>query len=205
MALFETSYSITNQLEGGYANDKDDKGGETYRGIARKFHPKWPGWKIVDQVKSKLSEKSPLGRGAGVGSLNALLDADEKLQSLIKKFYYEEFWIPIKGDLIPDQRIANEVYEQSVHMGVKKGSKYLQRAINILNRNQRSYEDIEPDGKIGNQTLLALNAAIKANGIRRVLNMLNMFQAKHQVEWMERDPTQEKFIGVLDRVEIVWS
>ena len=37
MAEFETAYYLTNKIEGGYANDQDDKGGETYRGIARNF------------------------------------------------------------------------------------------------------------------------------------------------------------------------
>jgi len=37
--------------EGGHANDPDDGGGETYRGIARKFWPQWAGWKIIDAAK----------------------------------------------------------------------------------------------------------------------------------------------------------
>ena len=65
------------QNEGGYANVSGDKGGETYKGIARNYHPDWPGWKIVDQVK-------PL-------SWNETIDNDT-LDFLVRAFYYEKFW-----------------------------------------------------------------------------------------------------------------
>ena len=34
--------------EGGYANMEGDSGGETYKGISRKWFPKWEGLKIID-------------------------------------------------------------------------------------------------------------------------------------------------------------
>ena len=37
MANFEEAYKKTSDFEGGYVNDEDDAGGETYRGIARNF------------------------------------------------------------------------------------------------------------------------------------------------------------------------
>lgn len=46
---FLKSYDILIKHEGGYVNDPDDKGGETYKGIARKFNPDWKGWKIIDK------------------------------------------------------------------------------------------------------------------------------------------------------------
>ena len=52
MADFEIAYGETEIREGGYVNDPADRGGETHRGVARKFHPKWPGWKIVDKYKA---------------------------------------------------------------------------------------------------------------------------------------------------------
>ena len=33
----------------------EDRGGETYRGIARRAWPKWAGWKIVDRILSALN------------------------------------------------------------------------------------------------------------------------------------------------------
>lgn len=54
------SYQINSHMinaileeEGGYVNDPDDQGGETYCGIARKHHPGWPGWQTVDAAQHK--------------------------------------------------------------------------------------------------------------------------------------------------------
>jgi len=196
MADFEISYKITNQIEGGYANDPDDRGGETYRGIARKFHPNWEGWRIIDDVKSKTQE---------VKRINEIFDKNDELEELIKNFYRSEFWSKVKGDALQHQSLANEMYDNAVNMGPEKSIEYLQRTVNILNRNQKSYNDIEVDRKMGLKTLAALTASIKANGIKRVVNVLNGFQVKHYIEIMEKNPTQEKYVGWFDRVEIVWS
>ena len=48
MANFIKSYEITCKHEGGYSFDPDDAGGETYKGISRRFNPQWSGWKIID-------------------------------------------------------------------------------------------------------------------------------------------------------------
>jgi len=198
MADFEISYKITNQLEGGYANDPDDRGGETYRGIARNFHQDWEGWKIIDDVKGETQD---------VKRINEILDENEELQSMVKSFYRNEFWNKIQGDAIQHQSIANEIYDNSVNMGPEKSIEYLQRTINILNRNKpnTTYKEIDVDRKIGLKTINALTQCIKINGYQRVLNVLNGFQIKHYLELMEKNPTQEKYIGWFDRVEVVWS
>jgi lysozyme family protein len=40
---------FTLRNEGYYVNDKDDSGGETYRGISRVNFPKWAGWAIEEE------------------------------------------------------------------------------------------------------------------------------------------------------------
>ena len=62
MADFRTAYYLTMGHEGGYNNDPDDVGGETYKGIARNYHASWEGWKIVDMYKSCLLYTSPSPR-----------------------------------------------------------------------------------------------------------------------------------------------
>ncbi len=196
MADFETAYYLTNKVEGGYVNDPDDKGGETYRGIARKFHPDWDGWIIFDKEKESSSS-----------SLSSRLDGNPVLQAKIQKFYLNEYWNKVNGDLIPEQRIANEVYDNAVNMGYKQSSEYLQRTINILNRNQKEdfYKDIKVDGNIGPGTIEALKQCLKLNGAKRVLNVINGFQFKHYLELMEKNPVNEKYIGWFDRVEVIWN
>ena len=51
MAIFNLAYKKLEVAEGGYVNDPDDKGGETYKGISRKANPNWAGWISIDQIK----------------------------------------------------------------------------------------------------------------------------------------------------------
>lgn len=192
MADFVQAYYITNQIEGGYANDKDDLGGETYRGVSRVNWPKWSGWEIIDSLKKSKSFPENLDKNVG-------------LQNSVQHFYESNFWNMIQGSLINNQAIANEVYDNAVHMGVERSAEYLQRTINILNRNGKLYKDIPVDRKIGNGTINALHTCIKANGAKRVLNVINGFQVKHYLEAMEKRATNEKYIGWFDRVEIIWG
>jgi len=115
MADFEKAYSRTGKFEGGYVNDPDDSGGETYYGIARKFHPTWPGWKIVDEQKKKSNFPKNLK------------DRRNELLPLEKVFYKKEFWDKVWGDSIKDQRVANDMYDTAVNMGVGTSIKLSQR------------------------------------------------------------------------------
>lgn len=192
MGNFILSYNRTSKFEGGYSNQKDDKGGESYKGISRVFHPFWNGWKIIDNYKSKKFFPNNL-----VG--------DSELELLVKDFYKIEFWNKIQGDAILNQELADELFDMSVNFGAVKAIIYLQRALNILNKNKLSYNDIIVDGVFGTKTLMALSSCIKANGWDLLLNVLNGFQIKHYIEIMERNPSQEIFIGWFKRVKITWE
>lgn len=73
---FKLAYAATMKNEGGYANNPHDRGGETWRGIARNFWGSWPGWKTVDEIKSQKPT-----------SLNLALQKSEALDDLVLKFY----------------------------------------------------------------------------------------------------------------------
>src|SRR3972149_1674828 len=118
MAEFETAYYLTNVIEGGYANDPDDRGDETYRGWSRNAHPDWTGWKIVDEAKTKAHT---------IKEINQWLENNTLIQQLLITGYKNEYWNRIRGDSISDQQIANEVYDNAVNMGVNTSSRYLQR------------------------------------------------------------------------------
>lgn len=192
MADFETAFNITDHAEGKYSNDKDDKGGETYRGRSRTAFPNWGGWKIIDAHKAD-------------PDFPKCLDKIKELQDLVKKSYYEIEWNGIFGNQIHNQAIANELFDNAVNMGVSKSVEYLQRAINILNRNGRLYPDIRADGAMGQNTIIALNQSIKIIGAGLLLNIINGFQIKHYLTLMERNPVNEKYVGWFKRVEIMWN
>ena len=130
------------------------------------------------------------------------LNKNEALQNLVFNFYRTEFWNKIQGDLLPSQLIADELFESSINLGVPAASEILQRSVDLLNRNISLYPDIAVDGIIGNQTLEALKKCLAANGKKLIYNLLNFYQAKHYIEIMEKDHTQEIFIGWFSRIEI---
>jgi lysozyme family protein len=89
---FEVAFAETMKSEGMYANVSGDSGGETIFGIARNCHPKWAGWVTLDKAKSIV--------GTTARAINAYLADNQEFLSLVKDFYYNEFWIKSdsKGD-----------------------------------------------------------------------------------------------------------
>jgi lysozyme family protein len=102
MASFEIADKLTSINEGGYANDGSDRGGETWKGIARKMHPQWEGWSFVDWYK-----KHP--------GFPSVLNKSDRLEELRKSFYKINFWDQIKGDELLFQEIANQIYDDAVN------------------------------------------------------------------------------------------
>ncbi|MBI9055515.1 MAG: hypothetical protein JEY96_16955 [Bacteroidales bacterium] len=187
MANFELAHKKTLLIEGGYVNDPNDRGGETYRGISRKFHPNWQGWEYIDELK----------RNGGNIPRNTILQIPE-LENLVNEFYKVKFWDVNRLDYIESQEIAEEIFDTGVNMGVKTASKMLQSALNLLNRNERDFKDLVVDGAIGRITLSIVNAI---NDYRPLLKTLNGLQFTRYVNICKSRPDQEKFfIGWLKRV-----
>ena len=190
MANFDEAYDITLGHEGGYTHDPVDVGGETYKGVARRYYPDWPGWVIIDESKSSSNFPNNL-RG------------NIKLNSMIKRFYRENYWNLFWGDAIPNQEVANEMFDTGVNMGVGRAVKYLQKALNLLNRNQKNYPDIVEDGTFGNNTLLTLKMYLEIDNPSFLLKIMNILQGMHYINYMTKSPTQERFArGWLKRVSI---
>lgn len=121
-------------IEGRYANDPHDSGGETYAGVARLKHPDWAGWKILDEAKLR-NEK-----------LNGDALFARMLQTL-QTFYRFQFWNAIYGDSFKDQPLADFLFACAVNMGVKQAIKLLQRAIGT-----------PADGILGPRSMALLNS-----------------------------------------------
>lgn len=200
MANFDLAYLVTMGHEGLYSNDPRDRGGETWKGIARTMHPDWPGWVLVDSVKKQ----------AARNNLAAELNKVDELEACVQLFYETLFWKANKLDEITDQEIANEVFDTGVNQGARTAAMYLQEALNLLNNNQKHYSDLKVDGAIGPQTLKAYHAYMfTANfpgrsGFRNVhtlLKALNFFQLQRYIEICEKTPGQEVyFYGWVNRV-----
>lgn len=111
MADFLTAYKITAKNEGGYVDDLNDAGGETYCGITRKNFPHWTGWTEVDQHK-------PIKSGTIIPEIDLL----------VEDFYRNNFWNPVNGNTITDQDLANQVYDMAVNAGVGEALKLMNAA-----------------------------------------------------------------------------
>lgn len=114
MANFDEAYQRTLKFEGGWVNDNNDSGKETYKGISRVYEKNWEGWKIVDAYKKK-------------PNFPKNLEADKKLQELVKSCYRKNYWNVIWGDKIRNQKVANDLYDTAVNMGVGTSIKLSER------------------------------------------------------------------------------
>jgi lysozyme family protein len=142
MADFLPAFNITMQNEGGYANNPNDSGGETWRGIARNYWPNWGGWPIVDQIVA-----------TNPANLNQALFADTSLNAMVEQFYQENFWNPVGLPDINCQQTANQLFDIAVNMGISTAGRILQEGINTLTTNQ-----IAVDGTVGPLTIQAANS-----------------------------------------------
>jgi len=190
MANFEKAYKLVMGYEGGYSNDPDDVGGETYKGVARKYYPDWEGWDVIDQAKH--SSNFPHN-----------LDHIEGLDLQVQKFYKTHYWNRFGGDSMPDQSIANELFDIAVNMGVGRAVKFLQISLNVLNRNQLLYMDLVEDCIYGPNTERALNTYLLSDDPSLLVKVLNVLQGYHYIKYCKQSPAQEKFMrGWFKRVTL---
>ena len=194
MAIFDKAFEKTAAIEGGYVLDPDDAGGETYKGISRRFNPSWGGWDKIDEVKKANPRKR---------KFDNIFDQDDALQQEVKLFYKQSYWDRFRGDDIPVQEIGEELFDAGVNLGVRRAVRFFQEGLNLLNRNEKNYVDIVEDGLFGGNTLKALNAYLKNDDISVLLKVMNIFQGMHYIEYMRKDPVQEKYArGWLKRVKL---
>ena len=194
MGNFNEAFEKTAAIEGGYVFDPDDAGGETYKGISRRFNPSWKGWDRIDEIKRANSRKKKFGK---------VFEQDESLQKEVLLFYKEAYWDKFWGDEIPVQEVAEELFDTGVNMGVRRAVGFLQEGLNLLNRNQKNYADIFEDGLFGRNTLNALEAYLKIDDLSYLLKVMNILQGMHYIEYMRKSPTQEKYArGWLKRVKV---
>lgn len=192
MANFITAYNKTLHFEGGYSgNDPDDRGGETYAGISRKFHSEWEGWKVID-IHKNLPEFPSNVYGHPL------------LTSMVHTFYKKEYWDVNKLDYVMSQNIANEVFDTGVNMGIRTAAKFLQYSLNVLNKKGKLWKNITVDGLIGNGTLKALNSCLDYRGDEYLYKVMNILQGNLYIKIMLNREDQEKYAyGWLNRVQFI--
>jgi len=188
MANFKEAYKKTMHHEGGYVDDPNDAGGETYKGVARTRNPDWSGWALVDARK-------------GDSNFPKCLDNDDAVQDAVMALYKRKYWDCYRADEL-SQDVAEELFDTGVNMGTGRASRFFQGALNALNRNGKTYADIAVDGAVGSGTISAYKSLpSKDNAL--LLKILNVMQGARYIDIMDRNKSQEAYArGWFNRVEI---
>jgi len=108
-----------------------------------------------------------------------------------KKIYYDDYWKASGADQMLRYDLALELFDTAVNMGQSISRKFLQQALNLMNRNGRNFQDLLVDGIIGPKTI----TAYKTVDDRLLLKVLNGLQFCRYKEICERDPSQEKYFN----------
>ena len=104
-ALFKKVLAFCLSFEGELSNHPLDKGGLTWKGIARNAHPDWPGWAYIDR-----GQRPP--------------------DSLVEKLYYERFWKPLRCDELPPP-VALLLFDTAVGTGIAPAVRLMQRTLRV--------------------------------------------------------------------------
>ena len=154
--------------EGGFVDHPDDRGGPTNFGITQN-----------------------VARAAGwAGPMRALPRA------VALAIYRDRYWQAPRLDALAAiaPGVAAEVFDTGVNMGVGTAIAFLQRSLNVLNRDGL---DVLVDGRIGPATLAAVGALLARRGARGeavLVRALNALQGARYIEIAENHPAQQAFI-----------
>ena len=159
------------EVEGGYVNDKNDSGGETNFGItvavARKF-----------------------------GYLGAMVDITRETAFDI---YAEKYWDALNLDEIEkrSEKIAEELADTCVNMGVGRAGRFFQSALNAFNNEGSKYNDLVVDGMVGRGSIAAFNAFLDwrgDDGETVLFRALNSLQGSFYLDLAARRQKDERFV-----------
>ena len=136
MANFDEEFKKVIVVEGGYVDDPDDAGGETYLGISRRYNPNSKMWNIIDDIKKRFGTK---------GINNRLKNNQEIANYIIERDLLKTkcqlelslaslciiYWDRFELDDIPSQKIAHELFDTAVNCGVTTSIRLAQQVCNM--------------------------------------------------------------------------
>ena len=160
------------EREGGYVDNPADEGGPTCFGITQ----------AVARANGYCGPMRQLPR--------------EEAADIYKRLY----WLRPHFEEVAARspRVAAELFDTGANMGPAVAVTFLQRALTALNRNAKDYPDLVPDGRIGPQTLVALDRFLairgKTSGETVLLRALEALQGERYLRLAERRPANEAFL-----------
>lgn len=118
MANFDKAFEKTEKYEGKniWTNIQGDAGKETWSGISRVSNPSWKGWDILDKIPNKK---------------NYQVISTPELERLKRELYKNNYWNPIWGDKIKNQKVAEDMYDMGVNAGPATSIKLSERQFHM--------------------------------------------------------------------------
>lgn len=155
-------------VEGGYSDNPLDSGGKTKYGVTESLARKYG-------YTGRMSDLS--------------LD---KARAIYKSHFWDAMMLDEVCEVAP--KVALEMFDTGVNMGVGRAVKFLQRSLNVLNNRESYHNDITADGIMGNNTLKSLNSIVGVRGEDVLDKMLNCLQGAFYVRLAEQREKDEAFI-----------
>lgn len=178
MDNFWKAFKKLHNIEGGFVDDPDDAGGATRFGVTEAVARDW-------------GYEGPMS---------------EFPKKLAVSIYRHDYWDVADLDQVAEQdwKLAYEIFEAGVNCGVGSVGEWVQRCINILNKEGKLYENITVDGVIGPNTIHKIKILSQVrNGIPTLTTLVNVFQGMRYVSLCENNEAQEKFIyGWAKRIKL---
>lgn len=167
---FDQAFARTVGLEGGYSNNRADRGGETMWGIT-----------------------AAVARANGYSGPMAQMPME-----IAKAIYRARYWDLLDLDPV-DQispAIAAKIFDLAVNCGPGVPVPFLQRALNAFNRRGKDYPDMPADGRNGPGTIAGLRAYLKLRGAVGQKVLLEALSAQQGVRYFtiaEKNEADEDF------------
>jgi len=159
------------RVEGGFVDNPNDSGGATNYGITE-----------------------------AVARENGYTDDMRMLpREIAFKIYEDRYWesLHLTAVELMSSKIAEEIADTGVNMGIKRAAKFLQRSLNVLNNKGKIYPDLTVDSDLGAKTLRALGDYLAYRGKEGenvLFKMLNSLQGSFYVVLSEKREKDESFI-----------
>lgn len=163
LIAFNMAFKNSITHEGGYVDDKDDKGGATNYGVSFNTYKQY----YPNATKQDIKDLT-------LGSA--------------KDFYYKHFWSKNNYHKIDNMDISTKVFDACINMGAKQAHKCLQRALKAVGN-----EDIVDDGILGSMSLKAINKISKYYYSFGIVSSMKSEVACIYRLIVKNDPTQKKF------------
>ena len=173
-SLFKEAYPEVLEIEGGFVDHVNDRGGAT-------------NWGITERT----------ARHCGyIGSM------EEMPVEFAVKCAWENYWVPLGLDAIATtedtvyKALAIKLFEIGYHAGPRASGRSIQRCLNDFNDRERLYRDIAVDGKIGRSTVRAFKAYREHRGVHGhepLLGCVKTDYCSFLLRLVRRDESQEAF------------